>query len=117
MQRADYEKPALTVFGSVQKLTKGTVSTLTNDSGGSKGGTPKGSDVRLKENIVRVGEHASGFGLYLFDYKPEHHKAFGDGRQFGVIAQEIEELFPQAVSIGADGMRRVNYGLLGITVS
>jgi hypothetical protein len=61
-----------------------------------------------------VGEHTAGFGLYLFDYKAEF-AAFGTGRQFGVMADEVERVMPEAVSIGDHGYRTVNYALLGIT--
>jgi hypothetical protein len=73
------------------------------------------SDPATKENLVRVGEHPAGFGLYLFDYKPDFRDDCGHGRQFGVMADEIETIVPEAVSVGPDGYRRVNYALLGIT--
>lgn len=68
----------------------------------------------MKENVLRVGEHPAGFGLYLFDYKPEF-SAFGTGRQFGVMADEVEKIVPEAVTVGSHGFRTVNYALLGIT--
>jgi len=72
------------------------------------------SDRSLKQNIVQVGEHPIGFGLYLFDYKPEF-VGFGVGRQFGVMADEVERFVPEAVTVGAHGYRSVNYARLGIT--
>ncbi|MBA3056247.1 MAG: tail fiber domain-containing protein [Sphingomonadales bacterium] len=68
----------------------------------------------MKENIVRVGERPAGFGLYLFDYKAEFSE-FGAGRQFGVMADEVEAIVPEAVTVGSHGFRMVNYALLGIT--
>ena len=68
----------------------------------------------MKENVVRVGEHSPGIGLYLFDYLPQHRDAWGHGRQFGVIAQEVEAVMPEAVQIHANGYRMVNYDILGI---
>ena len=44
---------------------------------------------------------------------------YGDSRerQIGVIAQEVERVFPEAVSTGDDGYKRVDYtGLVGILV-
>ena len=64
---------------------------------------------------MRIGDHPAGFGIYLFDYKPEFRDAFGYGRQFGVIANEVLGVFPDAVSRGGDGLLRVNYARLGIT--
>jgi hypothetical protein len=62
-----------------------------------------GSDVRLKEDIVRVGEHPLGIGVYDFRYRgrPERFR--------GVIAQELETVRPDLVFVGSDGMRAVNY--------
>ena len=69
----------------------------------------------MKDNIARIDTHPAGFGLYLFDYKPEYSAV--TTRQFGVIAQEVENIVPEAVVVGADGIRRVNYALLGIEPS
>ena len=72
------------------------------------------SDPAMKENVARVGDHPAGFGLYLFDYKAQF-RAHGAGRQFGVMADEVEGIVPEAVSLDADGFRRVDYARLGIT--
>jgi hypothetical protein len=75
------------------------------------------SDRRAKGNIVRIGDHAPGIDLYLFDDKPEFRDAWGHGRQLGVMADEVEQAMPQAVSVYADGYRRVDYAVLGIAHS
>jgi hypothetical protein len=62
-----------------------------------------------------VGEHPAGFGIFLFDYKAEYRDAFGHGRQFGVMADEVEGIVPEAVMVAEDGYRRVDYARLGIT--
>jgi hypothetical protein len=72
------------------------------------------SERRVKENIVRVGDHPLGFGLYLFDYRAEYRGMFGCGRQFGVMIDEVETVVPKAVSIYPDGFKRVDYQMLGI---
>ena len=72
------------------------------------------SDRAVKENIVRVGTHPLGIGLYLFDYKPEYRETVGFGRQFGVMADEVEAVLPQAVVMHPDGYKMVDYALLGI---
>ena len=75
------------------------------------------SDRRLKERIVRIGTHPLGIGLYLFDYKPALRERWGAGRQFGVMADEVEAVLPQAVSLDAEGRRMVNYAMLGIRIA
>jgi hypothetical protein len=66
------------------------------------------SDRRLKENIVRVGEAAHGLGLYEFSY-------IGDPARFrGVMADEVEQIMPDAVAYDDLGFASVNYGMLGI---
>ena len=72
------------------------------------------SDPRAKENVIRIGTHSLGIGLYLFDYKPEYREQWGLGRQFGVMADEVETVMPEAVSVHPDGYKRVNYGMLRI---
>ena len=71
--------------------------------------------IAVKENIVRVGEHPAGIGLYLFDYTAEVRDIAGHGRKFGVMADEVAQVMPEAVSIAADGYRQVDYAMLGIT--
>ena len=106
-----YQSPTLTVYGSVRELT-GSNSGANSGDGGTM--MAANSDPALKENIVRVGEHSAGFGLYLFDFKPEFIE-LGAGRQFGVMADEVEQVVPDAVVIGKNGYRAVNYAMLGIT--
>ena len=107
-----YQRPSLTVYGSVRELTGGS-SGPAGDGGKTSG--MAASDPALKENAVRVGSHSAGFGIYLFDYKAEFQAAHGHGRQFGVMANEVERVVPEAVVVRADGYRAVNYSLLGIT--
>ena len=62
------------------------------------------SDIRLKSNIVKVGDHPKGFGIYEYDI---------DGhRERGVLAQEVEKIIPEAVLEHPDGYKMVNYGAL-----
>jgi hypothetical protein len=51
------------------------------------------SDIRLKENIVRVGS-VKGVNVYDFDYID---KSIGSGRYRGVMAQEVMNDYPDAV--------------------
>jgi hypothetical protein len=107
-----YTRPALRVYGSVRSLTQGG-----NGSGADGGSNPNMTMVSepvAKENVVRIGTHPFGIGLYLFDYKPGFREIFGAGRQFGVMADEVETVMPQAVAMQADGYKAVDYTLLGI---
>ena len=113
----EYKSPGLVCYGSVSVLTQ---AALTGNAEGSEMSNPNmatGSDMRLKQDIARVGNHPLGFGLYLFDYKPEFRVQHGEGRQFGVMAQEVEIVMPSAVVTCADGYKRVKYDMLGINLS
>ena len=63
------------------------------------------SDRRLKSNIVRIGTHSLGIGLYEYDI-------FGE-RQLGVMADEVEQVMPEAVTTHPTlGYKMVRYDLL-----
>jgi hypothetical protein len=65
------------------------------------------SDVRLKENIKRVGYTDSGLPIYTYNYK-------GDiTPQMGVMAQDVEKVKPEAVATHASGYKMVRYDLIG----
>ena len=66
----------------------------------------KSSDIRLKEDIIRVGE-LNGLTLYDFSYKGEK------ARYRGVMAQEVPLYRSEAIVIGADGFMAVDYAKLG----
>jgi len=72
------------------------------------------SDIRLKENIKPVGVMANGLTLYSFEYVDEvkSHPLAGEGVHVGVMAQEVEQVFPYAVRTLDDGYKVVDYGLL-----
>ncbi|MCE7982691.1 MAG: tail fiber domain-containing protein [Caldilinea sp. CFX5] len=108
-----YTTPVLTTYGTVGELTMATSGSNTDGLGGNTIVIGP-SDPRVKENIVRIGQHSLGIGLYLFDYKPELREQWGRGRQFGVMADEVEAVLPEAVSTHVDGYKVVNYRLLGI---
>lgn len=68
------------------------------------------SDLRLKEDVQRVGTTVLGLPLYHFKYigAPETYE--------GVMAQDVLQVKPGAVSVGADGYYRVNYSTLGTSM-
>ncbi len=106
-----YQRPVLRTFGSLHRMTQGSAGKASDGAGFKR---PAGSDRSIKENIVRIGDHPLGIGLYLFDYKPGFGGASGNGRQFGVMADEVEAVLPEAVSSHPDGHKMVNYAMLGI---
>jgi hypothetical protein len=92
-KKAPYQAPVLQVYGAVKWSTAG--------SGGNVRdmGSRRSSDRTAKENIVRVGTHPLGIGLYLFDYKPEYRKAPGFGRGLRAMADEVKVVLPQTVIV------------------
>jgi hypothetical protein len=109
-----YNSPVLRVYGAVRQFTQGSL-------GGGNDATSvsmtKQSDRACKTNLTRIGTHPLGMGLYLFDYKAEFQELATRGRQFGVMADEVEAVMPEAVVMHPDGYKRVNYAMLGIDLS
>lgn len=110
-RRKPYRAPRLVVHGSVRELTLGGAGASPDGANMAK----KASDPCVKQNIVRIGTHPLGIGLYLFEYKPrfrvdDHHR-----RHFGVMADEVEQVMPEAVSRDENGIRQVDHALLGIS--
>lgn len=69
------------------------------------------SDKRLKENIVAL----SGGLAKLDAITPVTFRFISDtahAERLGVIAQEVEKVYPQAVIIGSDGYKKVDYPAL-----
>ena len=78
-------------------------------SGSSGGAIPSpASDLRVKTGVTPVGTAANGLPLYHYSY-------IGSDMVFeGVMAQDVLSHTPEAVTMGADGFYRVDYGMLGI---
>jgi hypothetical protein len=105
-----------TTFGtnkSKQKgknTTIGTSTSTTDDGGAAAAGTLIAglgllSDRRAKDNIEQVGMLFDGTPVYRFTYKGD------DIVQIGLMADEVEENVPEAVHVGRDGLKRVDYKL------
>ena len=88
---------ALVVYGNI--LASGTVT--------------QNSDITLKKDIVKIDGALNKLsqikGVTYKWKKPENH---GDDEteQLGVIAQDVEKVFPQAVSTDPNGIKSVSYG-------
>lgn len=121
-----YRPPCLVLYGDVRVLTQAGGSLTPSEIGNNPTSCSNGpngaghtkpcvpSDRRLKENVVQVGVHPWGFGLFLFDYRQACRPGLPSGRQFGVMADEVEPVVPEAVRTDAEGFKMVDYGLLGI---
>jgi hypothetical protein len=72
---------------------------------GSAAGGAMASDRRLKTDIKKVGKTDSGLSVYTYKYKGD------DKTHMGVMAQEVEEVFPEAVT-EVDGYKAVHYDLI-----
>ena len=65
------------------------------------------SDRRLKTNIQLIGKHDNGMNIYSWDYVWGEHSR-------GVMADEVEEIMPEAVVMHPTGFKMVNYSMLGL---
>jgi hypothetical protein len=61
------------------------------------------SDRRLKKNVARLGTRSDGLGIYEFEY------IWGGGRHIGLMAQEVVNIYPDAIG-ESHGYMTVNYG-------
>ena len=73
------------------------------------------SDIRYKQNISPIAHSLTAIlslnGLYYNWKKKEFPQMdFGDERQIGFSAQEVEKLFPEIVVTDANGYKSVDYG-------
>ena len=80
----------------------------------SLGGAALMSDIRTKENIKAIGWLPNGLPVYTYEYKPEFkdHPLAGHGTHTGVMAQEVEVMYPNAVITLDNGYKAVDYGKL-----
>ena len=93
-----------------------TSGSLLGDIGGALGGAASaytafgGSDRKIKENIVEVGvDQRTALTLYEFNYIGDTTRRFR-----GVMADEVELSYPEAVHDTEYGFKGVKYDLLGI---
>ncbi len=63
------------------------------------------SDARIKENLRPVGQLFNGLTVYAFNFPDD------ETTRLGVVAQEVQEVIPQAVAETDEGLLMVNYDL------
>ena len=76
--------------------------------GGARRGGGRRSDIRLKYDVVLLGRLDDGLGYYRFTYIGGHTQ------YVGVMAQEVQNVMPVAVTRDTDGYLRVSYDKLGL---
>ena len=72
------------------------------------------SDRRLKDNILPIEnslQKINQIGGYSFDWNVEKQNIYS-GKDYGVIAQEIEEILPELVETRENGYKAVKYDRL-----
>ena len=106
----------LQVFGNIRVGTAGINGCLKDFGGNPLAGTCA-SDRRFKKDITpfgRVLNQVTALQPVHYSWRsadfPEQH--FGDGRAYGLIAQEVEETLPELVVTNADGFKAVDYSKL-----
>ena len=69
---------------------------------------PMARDMKLKENIIKVGNSPSGINVYEWNY-------IGKSQRYrGVLAQELLESHPEAVTMCPNGFLGVYYGKIDV---
>lgn len=68
------------------------------------------SDIRVKRDIVKLGEEPDGLGVYRYNYIWDDE---AEPARIGVMAQEVEQLRPWALGPTVDGVMSVDYSKLG----
>lgn len=69
------------------------------------------SDARLKDNVTHIGED-KGYNIYTWEWNDKAVELGIDTPTVGVMAQEVLETNPDAVSVSDNGYYQVNYGAL-----
>jgi hypothetical protein len=113
---ADTAATKLQVVGDIRVGTSGTNGCVQGFNGGAIAGTCS-SDVRLKQNIEPLSpvlDQLIQLQPVSYEWKadeyPEYH--FGPERTTGLIAQEVEKVFPGMVATDERGYKAVNYSQL-----
>jgi len=106
----------LQVFGDIRVGTTGTNGCLKGFGGSPIAGTCS-SDRRFKKDITafdHVLDHFTALQPVHYSWRasefPDRH--FGDSRAYGLIAQDVEQVFPELVVTNEDGFKAVDYSEL-----
>lgn len=106
------------LYGSMFSGAGGLIGSLSQSGGEFLGSVLGGnkpwwlSDVSLKTNIKPAGSLDNGINLYTWDWTEEGKRLAGDAPAYGVLAQEVQQTMPEAVTRGDHGYLMVNYSKL-----
>jgi hypothetical protein len=97
--------------GIYDALSGNSNSNTSGSSGATGGSNGTTSDIRAKENIIKIDVRPDGLSIYEFDYKPEFKNTptAGHGRYRGLMAQEVERVYPNAVFTLDSGYKAIDY--------
>jgi len=113
---------AISITNATASTTKTTGALVVTGGIGTSGDVFAGGDVvafassdrRLKENILPIEnplQKINSIGGYSFDWNVEKQHIY-KGKDYGVIAQEIEEILPELVDTRENGYKAVKYDKL-----
>lgn len=82
-------------------------------------GTWSSSDIRWKKNINPINDEISKIMMMQpvsYNWRKEEYPSinFEDGRQIGLIAQDVEKLYPELVRTDENGYKAVSYEKLSV---
>jgi hypothetical protein len=101
-----YNSGVMNNYNQKQASTNAINTALINAAGSLGGGAMRMSDERVKYDIEPIGELASGDEVYEYHYDWESPD---EDKHVGVMAQDIEQVDPEGVIQGSDGIKRVDY--------
>lgn len=106
----------LDVLGNIRVGPSGSIGCVEDRDGTVIAGQCS-SDLRFKKNITPFGNVLNNFSKLRpvnFYWRADEftNKQFGTNQSFGLIAQEVEQIFPELVSTDEQGYKVVNYSKL-----
>jgi len=120
--RGSSTSTAISITNTTASTTKTTGALVVTGGIGTSGDIFAGGDVvayassdeRLKDNILPIEnplQKINSIGGYSFDWNVEKQHIYS-GKDYGVIAQEIEEILPELVDTRENGYKAVKYDKL-----
>ena len=107
----DRSKPSNAESNQGEVISDGSNKTnveIQNTAPSGQNAGPMASDMKLKENIIKVGNSPSGINVYEWNY-------IGKSQRYrGVLAQELLESHPEAVTMCPNGFLGVYYGKIDV---